>query len=100
MPLKLVLGSLPAAGLLPRVGLPQYLPLEQAVRSGSIRTLNQALQAKQHRFIMEVSVTRNILAGVLPLYPRSVLRHLICCLRLFVFTSRLSCRGSTCCWRS
>ncbi len=46
-------GQLPAAGVLERLGLPQYAPLAEAVRSGALRGLNRALLADQHRFIME-----------------------------------------------
>ena len=46
-------GQLPAPGVLERLGLPQYAPLAEAVRSGAVRGLNQALLADQHRFIME-----------------------------------------------
>lgn len=54
VPLKMVRGELPRSGLLLREGLPQYLALEEAMRSGSVRALNQALTVNQHRFIMEV----------------------------------------------
>lgn len=54
VPLKMVRGELPRSGLLLREGLPQYLALDEAMRSGSVRALNQALTANQHRFIMEV----------------------------------------------
>ena len=52
--MKLLLGQLPADGVLERVGLLQYLPLVQALRTGSVLALSRALTVNQHRFIMEV----------------------------------------------
>ena len=46
-------GQLPAPGMLEHVGLPQYAPLAEAVRSGAVRGFNEALLADQHRFIVE-----------------------------------------------
>lgn len=53
VPVRMLRGQLPAAGVLERLGLPQYAPLAEAVRSGALRGLNRALLADQHRFIME-----------------------------------------------
>ena len=103
--------------LLTRVGLPQYLPLEQAVRSGSIRTLNQALEANQHRFIMEVRIPakpyQNLEVsafeccgnGRLPIQCRDgpLSPFKACVLVSGVADAShmlLPRRASTCCWRS
>ncbi len=52
--MQLLLGRAPAAGLLQRHKLHQYDTIVDAVRTGSIGALNQALAANQRRFIMEV----------------------------------------------
>lgn len=50
----MLLGQLPRPGVLEQHGLRQYQPIAEAMRSGSIGTLNRALAANQRRFIMEV----------------------------------------------
>ena len=58
VPVRMLRGQLPAPGVLERLGLPQYAPLAEAVRSGAVRGLNRALLADQHRFIMEARLSR------------------------------------------
>ena len=52
--MRMLRGYLPAAGMLEGAGLRQYAPLAEAVRTGAVRGLNDALAADQYRFIMEV----------------------------------------------
>lgn len=52
--LQLLLGKLPRAGVLQQHRLGQYSAVVEAVRSGSVGALNQALATNQRRFIMEV----------------------------------------------
>ena len=54
VPVQLLLGRLPATGLLQAHGLTQYEPIVAAVRTGGVGTLNSVLAAGQFRFIMEV----------------------------------------------
>ena len=54
VPVRMLRGQLPAAGVLEGTGLRQYAPLAEAMRTGAVRSLNDALVADQYRFIMEV----------------------------------------------
>lgn len=54
IPVKLLLGSLPAPGVLQQHGLQHYSDIVDAMQSGSIQQLNAAVEGSQHRYIMEV----------------------------------------------
>lgn len=51
IPVKLLLGQLPSAALLQRHALGHYGPVAAAVRSGDVRSLNEALEAHCELFI-------------------------------------------------
>ena len=51
----MLLGVVPAPQLLQQYSLPHYVPIVEAMRSGSVRQLNESLDTNQHRFIMQVS---------------------------------------------
>ncbi|KAK3282451.1 hypothetical protein CYMTET_9813 [Cymbomonas tetramitiformis] len=50
VPVKLLLGSLPRAGLLEQHQLPEYVPVVQAMRTGNVRLLDEALETHQEAF--------------------------------------------------
>ncbi|KAK9838509.1 hypothetical protein WJX81_003800 [Elliptochloris bilobata] len=51
IPVRMLLGALPAMGLLEAFGLTVYAPFAEAMRTGSVQQLNESLQANQAAFI-------------------------------------------------
>lgn len=53
VPVKLARGKLPKQGLLESHGLERYLPIAEAMRTGSIHKFNEGLMDHQERFIRD-----------------------------------------------